>query len=160
MKGKSSTNSNIYKILLIENNPLDIQHIRDIIADVSCYEIELSILDLVNIGQERLYKSDIDIILHDISPPPVKGLDTFIKILSENPDSLITRKMGEEPARQVSEKARRVIEMGGAETNEGQAMLWSLDEELRKEEGNLNPGTTADITVASLYVLILSGWRP
>ncbi|MDY6934486.1 MAG: response regulator [Spirochaetota bacterium] len=86
MKGKSSTNSNIYKILLIENNPLDIQHIRDIIADVSCYEIELSILDLVNIGQERLYKSDIDIILHDISPPPVKGLDTFIKIQSQFPD--------------------------------------------------------------------------
>lgn len=87
-------------------------------------------------------------------------VDTFIKLLSENPDSLITRKMGNESAKQVSEKAKRIIEAGGAESEEGKAMLWSLDEELRKEEGRLNPGTTADLTAASLYVLLLYGWRP
>ena len=32
--------------------------------------------------------------------------------------------------------------------------------ELNKENGRLNPGTTADLTAASLYVLLLSGWRP
>ena len=87
-------------------------------------------------------------------------VDTFIKLLSENPDSLITRKTGAESARQVSEKAKQIIEAGGTETEEGKNMLWSLDEEFRKEEGGLNPGTTADITAASLYVLLLSGWRP
>ena len=87
-------------------------------------------------------------------------VDTFIKLLSENPDSLITRKTGTESAQQVSEKANQIIEAGGAESEEGKTMLWSLDEELRKEEGRLNPGTTADLTAASLYVLLLSGWRP
>jgi triphosphoribosyl-dephospho-CoA synthase len=87
-------------------------------------------------------------------------VDTFIKLLSENPDSLITRKTGTESAKQVSEKAKQIIEAGGAESEEGKKMLWSLDEELRKEEGRLNPGTTADLTATSLYVLLLSGWRP
>ena len=87
-------------------------------------------------------------------------VDTFIKLLSENPDSLIARKTGEESAKKVSEKAKRIIEAGGVGSEEGKAMLWSLDEELRKEEGRLNPGTTADLTAASLFVLLLSGWRP
>ena len=87
-------------------------------------------------------------------------IDTFLKILSENPDSLIMRKMGIEAAKQVSEKARRIIEAGGSENEAGNRMLWSLDEELKKENGKLNPGTTADLTAASLFVLVLSGWRP
>ena len=87
-------------------------------------------------------------------------VDTFIKLLSENPDSLITRKTGMESAKQVSEKAKQIIEAGGAENEKGKTLLWSLNEELQKEEGRLNPGTTADLTAASLYVLLLSGWRP
>jgi triphosphoribosyl-dephospho-CoA synthase len=87
-------------------------------------------------------------------------IDTFLKILSENPDSLIMRKMGEKAAKHVSEAARRIIEAGGSESKEGNKMLWSLDEELKKENGKLNPGTTADLTAASLFVLVLSGWRP
>lgn len=87
-------------------------------------------------------------------------VDTFIKLLSENPDSLITRKMGIKSAKQVSEKAKRIIKAGGAESEEGKKLLWSLDEKLKKEKGRLNAGTTADLTAASLYVLLLSGWRP
>lgn len=87
-------------------------------------------------------------------------VDTFLKILSENPDSLIKRKAGVEAAGQVSERAREIIEAGGSASKEGSRMLWSLDEELKKENGKLNPGTTADLTAASLYVLVLSGWRP
>ena len=87
-------------------------------------------------------------------------VDTFIKLLSENPDSLITRKMGAEAAQKVSEEAKRIIKAGGTESEEGKTMLWKMDEELKKEEGKLNPGTTADLTAASLYILLLSGWRP
>jgi len=50
------------------------------------------------------------------------SVDTFIKLLSENPDSLIKRKMGAESAEQVSEKAKRIIEAGGAESEEGKSM--------------------------------------
>jgi triphosphoribosyl-dephospho-CoA synthase len=68
--------------------------------------------------------------------------------------------MGHKSAILVSEKAKQIIEVGGIESEEGKTMLWNFDEELNKEKGKLNPGTTADLTAASLYVLLLSGWRP
>ena len=87
-------------------------------------------------------------------------VDTFIKILSENPDSLIARKSGAGQAKQVSEEARKIMQEGGTASSEGVKMLWSLDEKLREQNGTLNPGTTADLTAASLFILLLNGWRP
>jgi triphosphoribosyl-dephospho-CoA synthase len=87
-------------------------------------------------------------------------VDTFLTILAEHPDSLIQRKSGKEAAQLVSNKAREILQTGGTGTKEGKKMLWSLDDELKREKGMLNPGTTADLTAASLFVLLLSGWRP
>ncbi len=87
-------------------------------------------------------------------------VDTFLKTLSEHPDSLIQRKKGVEDAIMVSEKAREIIQAGGVATEVGMKMIQTLDNELRKENGSLNPGTTADLTAASLFLLLLSGWRP
>jgi len=87
-------------------------------------------------------------------------VDTFLKILSEHPDSLIQRKKGKNAAISVSRKAKEIIQAGGASTEVGMKMLWSLDEELSSENGSLNPGTTADLTAASLFLLLLTGWRP
>ncbi len=87
-------------------------------------------------------------------------VDTFTKILSENPDSLIARKSGVEQAKLVSDEARKIMKAGGTTSTEGMKMLWSLDEKLKKHNGKLNPGTTADLIAASLFVLLLNGWRP
>jgi triphosphoribosyl-dephospho-CoA synthase len=87
-------------------------------------------------------------------------VDTFLKILAEHPDSLIQRKSGKKAAILVSEKAREIIQAGGASTEAGMKMLWELDDELSSENGSLNPGTTADLTAASLFLLLLTGWRP
>lgn len=87
-------------------------------------------------------------------------VDTFLKILAEHPDSLIQRKKGIEETITVSQKAREIIQAGGASTEVGMKMLWSLDDELSSENGSLNPGTTADLTAASLFLLLLTGWRP
>ena len=87
-------------------------------------------------------------------------VNTFLRILSLHPDSLIRRKRGDEAAQAVSEKARRVLDHGGASSVRGMSMLRELDEELSAEKGGLNPGTSADLTAASLYVLLLAGWRP
>jgi triphosphoribosyl-dephospho-CoA synthase len=81
-------------------------------------------------------------------------------ILSQYPDSLITRKSGGAQAVEVSKKARTILEAGGASTVEGRKLLWGLDEELHGAEGGLNPGTTADLTAAALFVSLLEGWRP
>jgi triphosphoribosyl-dephospho-CoA synthase len=87
-------------------------------------------------------------------------VDTFLKILSEHPDSLIQRKSGTKAAISVSEKAKKIIQAGGASTEVGMKMIWELDDELSSENGALNPGTTADLTAASLFLLLLTGWRP
>ena len=87
-------------------------------------------------------------------------VDTFIKILSENPDSLILRKSGLEAAEKVSRKAEAIRQAGGTSTEKGREKLRNLDVELKNENGALNPGTCADITAASLFVLLLTGWRP
>jgi len=39
-------------------------------------------------------------------------------------------------------------------------LVRSLDEELHTAGGLLNPGTTADLTAASIFVSLLAGWRP
>ncbi len=87
-------------------------------------------------------------------------IDTFMHILSQYPDSLITRKSGAARATEVSKQAKTILEAGGAGTVEGKRLLWALDEELHAAEGGLNPGTTADLTAAALFVSLLEGWRP
>jgi triphosphoribosyl-dephospho-CoA synthase len=87
-------------------------------------------------------------------------VNTFMHILSQHPDSLITRKSGAAQAAEVSKKAGTILEAGGASTVQGRKLLWALDEELHAAEGGLNPGTTADLTAAALFVSILEGWRP
>lgn len=87
-------------------------------------------------------------------------LDTFLKILSDHPDSLIQRKKGLSEAKKVSERAKMILQAGGASSKNGMKMIHELDEELSKENGSLNPGTTADLTAASVFLLLLTDWRP
>ena len=85
---------------------------------------------------------------------------TFLKILSTTPDTLIARKVGPDKAREVSERAREVLSLGGLTTTTGRNALSSLDAELRTQANKLNPGTTADIVTAVLAISILNGYRP
>ncbi|MEM2897181.1 MAG: triphosphoribosyl-dephospho-CoA synthase, partial [Candidatus Bathyarchaeia archaeon] len=86
---------------------------------------------------------------------------TFLEILARNPDSLIARRVGQPIAREVSEKAKEVLELGGMFTKEGIKRLTELDGELRADEKNsLSPGTTADLLTSSLMVAIMNGLRP
>ena len=85
---------------------------------------------------------------------------TFLKILSEHPDTFIARKVGIEKAREVSLDAKKVLELGGFATAEGRKSLREFDRRLRKHGNLLNPGTTADLTVAALALCTLGGYRP
>lgn len=77
---------------------------------------------------------------------------TFLTLLAEVPDTLIARKHGRQVAERVSRDARKVLSAGPEERV-------SFDQELRAD--GLNPGTTADLTAAALYVALLSGlWHP
>jgi len=85
---------------------------------------------------------------------------TFLKILSEHPDTLIARKVGKEKAEKVSSDAKAVLDLGGLETEEGKISLVEFDKKLRLSQNKCNPGTTADLTAAALALCTLSGYRP
>lgn len=85
---------------------------------------------------------------------------TFLKILSERPDTLISRKAGKERALEVSLEARTVLELGGLETEKGSKRLTDFDGNLRKSGNSCNPGTSADLTAASIALATLDGYRP
>jgi len=85
---------------------------------------------------------------------------TFLKILSERPDTFIARKVGKEKALEVSSDAKKVLELGGLETVKGKKSIMELDKKLRSKGNSCNPGTTADLTAATLALCTLSGYRP
>jgi triphosphoribosyl-dephospho-CoA synthase len=87
-------------------------------------------------------------------------IHTFLKVLSEHPDTFIARKVGFKKASEISLDAKKVLRLGGVETLNGRKSTLEFDKKLR-ESGNLfNPGTTADITAAALALCTLSGYRP
>jgi len=85
---------------------------------------------------------------------------TFLRILSERPDTFIARKLGKEKALEVSAEAGAVLKKGGLETAEGKVSLKRFDGKLRSTQNKCNPGTTADLTAAALALCTLSGYRP
>ena len=87
-------------------------------------------------------------------------IHTFLKVLAERPDTFISRKVGLEKTREVSADAKKVLDLGGVETHEGQESILRFDKKLRESGNNYNPGTTADITAATLALCTLSGYRP
>jgi triphosphoribosyl-dephospho-CoA synthase len=91
---------------------------------------------------------------------PTAIVHTFLKILSERPDTFIARKVGQQRAQEVSTEARTILELGGLETAEGKNRLMEFDRRLRVSGNSCNPGTTADLTAAALALCTLSGFRP
>jgi triphosphoribosyl-dephospho-CoA synthase len=85
---------------------------------------------------------------------------TFLKILSEVPDTLISRKAGTAKAREISNQAKKALEEGGLANSKSKENLFKFDVQLRSSKHRLNPGTTADITSAVLALAILNGYRP
>ena len=85
---------------------------------------------------------------------------TFLKILSERPDTFIARKVGKQKAIEVSEEAKVILELGGLETPAGKKSLTEFDKQLRSKGNSCNPGTTADLTAAALALCSLRGYRP
>lgn len=84
-------------------------------------------------------------------------VQTFLTILAQVPDALITRKNGQTIAEQVSQSARKVLERGGIFSAEGREEIHNFDLLVRDERHRLNPGTTADLVAAVLFVFLTEG---
>lgn len=83
-------------------------------------------------------------------------VQTFLTVLSQFPDTLISRKYGLEKAQEVSADAGNILNSGGILSEDGQAALAKFDAMLIKNK--LNPGTTADLTASSIMVSLLDDY--
>ncbi len=83
-------------------------------------------------------------------------ISTFLTILSQVPDTLISRKYGDEKAKEVSNLALEVLNTSHINDNlkTFNIKLKEFDDYLF--ENNLNPGTTADLTASSIMVTFLA----
>ena len=85
---------------------------------------------------------------------PAAILDAFLRLLDEVPDTLIARKEGQGAAQAVSARARTVLQAGEAGSAGRTAAAAAFDTELRARGNRLNPGATADLVAAALFVAL------
>jgi triphosphoribosyl-dephospho-CoA synthase len=74
--------------------------------------------------------------------------------LAKESDSLIVRKCGAKVAAEAQQLAQHAADAGGIWTAEGQWRIAVLDNWLRDDGHRRNPGTTADLLAAGLYVAL------
>jgi triphosphoribosyl-dephospho-CoA synthase len=87
-------------------------------------------------------------------------VESHLAILAAVADTHIARKLGSAEAARISARAGEVVAAGGVRTARGRAAIAALDGELRDARNSRNPGTTADLTCAALFVVILEdGWN-
>ncbi len=80
---------------------------------------------------------------------------TFMEILSANKDTFIQTKFDNKKAEEVSMRSKEILQKGNMD--EIRDKIRSFDEELLKE--GVNPGSTADIIIAGLFVSLFEGMR-
>jgi triphosphoribosyl-dephospho-CoA synthase len=84
-------------------------------------------------------------------PWPDAALEAYLRTLAAVPDTLVARKDGFAAADAVSAGARRVL----AAAPEGRAAAAAaFDADLRRHGNRWNPGTTADLVAAGLFVAL------
>jgi triphosphoribosyl-dephospho-CoA synthase len=77
-----------------------------------------------------------------------------LTLLARHPDTLIARKRGAAEADEAAARAGQVLDRGWPQARAGWSALADLDAWLRAEGHQRNPGTTADLVTASLFVLL------
>ena len=114
----------------------------------ACAEI---IIDGMN---NDLYPSKVKTDINDIT------VYAFMKTLAENEDTFISTKYDDITAACVSGQAKAIIEEMYKSHQDFETIL-PLIEKLDKEllEKKINPGSTADIIIAGLFIALLSGVR-
>jgi triphosphoribosyl-dephospho-CoA synthase len=89
--------------------------------------------------------------------PRAATVELYLGLLAALPDTLIARKRGRAAAEAASARAGEVLAAGGVRSAAGRTALAAFDAELRRDGNALNPGTTADLVTAVLFVALLEG---
>src|SRR3954447_9542879 len=93
--------------------------------------------------------------LDDGLRPREAVVEVFLELLAAVPDTLVARKRGRAEAERVSAGAARVLAAGGVRSDAGRTAIAPFDASLRVDGNALNPGTTADLVTAVLFVALL-----
>jgi triphosphoribosyl-dephospho-CoA synthase len=84
-------------------------------------------------------------------------VETFLTLLAAVPDTHIARRSGVALAADVTERAHQVLAAGGVRSEGGRRAIEDMDRGLRDARNSGNPGTTADLTAAAIFVVLLGG---
>ena len=145
----------------------------DVMKESSSYDaIASELVTSMEVSFEIGYKELVETFkrTRDINTATVH---TFLRILSKVPDTFIARKIGLKKVSDVkkavriglnetawiSEMAERALNLGGLTTEKGRSFLWEFDRKLQSLGKDYNPGTTADLTAASLMIALLFGLK-
>jgi triphosphoribosyl-dephospho-CoA synthase len=96
------------------------------------------------------FNSVLPVVLDSLKkvPDPLLGIaDAHLRLLALDVDSLIVRKCGIQVAKEIQRRAAKV------DRNDADSQA-SFDTYLRSQSNRLNPGTTADLIAAALYVIV------
>ncbi|MEZ5940668.1 MAG: triphosphoribosyl-dephospho-CoA synthase [Planctomycetaceae bacterium] len=78
--------------------------------------------------------------------------------LAAHPDTLIARKLGVDHAHQASHQAKAVLASGWPHTDAARHQFLGFDAWLRADGHKRNPGTTADLIAAAVFVMLRKGY--
>ena len=83
-------------------------------------------------------------------------VETYLSLLADSIDTHIVRRTGVAAAERVSALAREALEAGGVRSAAGRQAVEEMDRAMRDARNSNNPGTTADLTAAAIFVTLVS----
>jgi len=87
-------------------------------------------------------------------------VETFLYLLAAAPDTHVARRGGAAAAEAVQQRAVIALAAGGVRSPEGTRAIEEMDRALRDARNVANPGTTADLTAAAAFVVLVGGGWP
>lgn len=99
-----------------------------------------------------------DALEHEGLPTEVAIIRAYLTLMAYRPDTLIARKRGPQIAEEAALRAAAVVVDGGWPHSKGSAdALRAFDAWLRADGHARNPGATADLIAATLYIALREG---
>ncbi|MEX0777279.1 MAG: triphosphoribosyl-dephospho-CoA synthase [Phycisphaeraceae bacterium] len=119
-------------------------------------------------GVARQYATDFHEVIAEIAPSLPRLVNDGLSLsdavvhahlsLVAHGDTLIGRKCGQATMLEAGERARAVLDADWPHTAASRQAFAQLDQWLRGDGNRRNPGTSADLVTAGLFVALRAGW--
>lgn len=86
-------------------------------------------------------------------------IQAYLTIMQTYPDTFVARMASHKKAVELGKQAGEILQQGGSLTVNGRRLLEEFDIMLQENDQKINPGTTADLTAASLFTFLLTGGK-